>query len=443
VDRLEIGRGRLLYVIDVWDFHAGSNFVLEMQNAATIADRTIAVLSQKYLESSFTAPEWAAAFAQDPQGRKQKLIPIRIAPCDLTGILAPIVYLDLVGLPEEDASAALLGAFSARNKPSSTPAFPGPPTAKAFSVTQSQPSYPGTKQTAARPVTESLASLIENTAQNRGASRLSALERLEFMRRLNAILPQQFNMLVAALNPEPGLVPPRPAPQADRTTALVAWADGPTGCGLSLIQEVLKAILDPQVGPSQSNTPTVATPATPVDHASEPPLSGHSTLVGQAVLPKNGTPNVTEVVLLIHGIRDFAEWQDMVSTVLAEIPTTEISPLKYGRFDAFRFWFPFLTRQAPVTKLLWRIRAARDRLPTPQLSVIAHSFGTYAIGKILKENPDIRLHRLILCGAILPSGLSVGSDSTQRRDGYHQRLWDQRYLAGACPIDYLWLWPVR
>jgi hypothetical protein len=37
------------------------------------------------------------------------------------------------------------------------------------------------------------------------------------------------------------------------------------------------------------------------------------------------------------------------------------------------------------------------------LSVIAHSFGTYAIGKILKENPDIRLHRLILCGAILPS----------------------------------------
>jgi len=37
------------------------------------------------------------------------------------------------------------------------------------------------------------------------------------------------------------------------------------------------------------------------------------------------------------------------------------------------------------------------------LSVIAHSFGTYAIGKILRENPDIRMHRLILCGAILPT----------------------------------------
>jgi len=35
--------------------------------------------------------------------------------------------------------------------------------------------------------------------------------------------------------------------------------------------------------------------------------------------------------------------------------------------------------------------------------VIAHSFGTYAIGRILKENPDIRLHRLVLCGAVLPT----------------------------------------
>jgi TIR domain len=53
-----------------------------MQHAASSANRTIAVLSQKYLESSFTAQEWPAAFAQDPQGRKKKLIPIRITPCD-------------------------------------------------------------------------------------------------------------------------------------------------------------------------------------------------------------------------------------------------------------------------------------------------------------------------------------------------------------------------
>src|SRR5271165_7200430 len=35
-------------VIQAWDFRPGANFVLEMQNAATVANRTIAVLSQKY-----------------------------------------------------------------------------------------------------------------------------------------------------------------------------------------------------------------------------------------------------------------------------------------------------------------------------------------------------------------------------------------------------------
>jgi TIR domain len=66
-------------VIRAWDIRPGSNFVLEMQQAASTANRTIAVLSEKYLQSAFTESECAAAFAQDPQGKKQKQIPIRIA----------------------------------------------------------------------------------------------------------------------------------------------------------------------------------------------------------------------------------------------------------------------------------------------------------------------------------------------------------------------------
>jgi hypothetical protein len=93
----------------------------------------------------------------------------------------------------------------------------------------------------------------------------------------------------------------------------------------------------------------------------------------------------------------------MVSSILEETPGTRVPPLSYGRFDAIRFWFPFGTRKAPIKKLLRRIRDARVRFPKAKLSVIAHSFGTYAIGKILKDNPDIRLHRLILCGAIIPA----------------------------------------
>jgi hypothetical protein len=243
-------------VIQAWDFLAGSNFVLEMQRAATEANRTIAVLSQKYLESSFTQPEWAAAFAQDPQGKKQKLVPVRIEACQLTGLLASIVYLDLVGLPENDARTALLGAFSI---PASAPAFPGTRTPQAPGVSPTQPACPGAAEMMSASVAEILASVAENAENADQGRRLSASQRLQFIRQLSEIVPQQFNMLLFAVNPPPGLIPSMPAPQGDRTSALLTWAEAPGGCGLSVLQQLLDTIVKLPVG----QPPPVPGPATP------------------------------------------------------------------------------------------------------------------------------------------------------------------------------------
>jgi len=112
-------------VIQAWDFGPGQNFVLAMQQAAAEAKRTIAVLSPNYLASKFTAPEWAAAFVQDPTGEKRLLIPIRVKPVDLTGLLTPIVYIDLVGSSDEgEATKRLLeGVSLSRKKPLTKPDF--------------------------------------------------------------------------------------------------------------------------------------------------------------------------------------------------------------------------------------------------------------------------------------------------------------------------------
>jgi tetratricopeptide (TPR) repeat protein len=257
-------------VIQAWDFRPGSNFVLEMQRAANEAKRTIAVLSQQYLESTFTKPEWAAAFAQDPQGKKQKLIPVRIATCELTGILAPIVYLDLVSLPENDARTALLGAFSERAKPDSAPGFPG---AQRPHVPPIQPAYPGTANVTSGPVAEALLSkATESASQGTPEGRLSAIQRLQFMQRLNALVPQQFNMLLFAVGPLPGLIPPMPAPQGDRTAALLNWAEAPGGCGVSRLRELLEAIVDSSRSPASSARGQLASPdvvSTPPDTTQE------------------------------------------------------------------------------------------------------------------------------------------------------------------------------
>ncbi|MBW4472627.1 MAG: tetratricopeptide repeat protein [Stenomitos rutilans HA7619-LM2] len=113
-------------VIEAWDFRPGGNFVVYMQQAATQAERTIAVLSQHYLDGKFTHPEWAAAFAQDPTGEKRLLLPIRVGECALTGMLATIVYVDVVGVEEIAAQELVLQAVqTGRTKPEQKPRFPG------------------------------------------------------------------------------------------------------------------------------------------------------------------------------------------------------------------------------------------------------------------------------------------------------------------------------
>ena len=51
-------KGQYQVILQAWDFLAGSNFVLEMDKAARLAEHTIAVLSPHFLSSRFTQPEW-------------------------------------------------------------------------------------------------------------------------------------------------------------------------------------------------------------------------------------------------------------------------------------------------------------------------------------------------------------------------------------------------
>src|SRR2546421_5280565 len=79
---LELEKVGYQTIIQAWDFRPGSNFLAAMDEAAKVADRTIAVLSPKYFESDYTFVEWATAFRSDPKGKQRKLLPIRVEPCD-------------------------------------------------------------------------------------------------------------------------------------------------------------------------------------------------------------------------------------------------------------------------------------------------------------------------------------------------------------------------
>ncbi len=112
-------------VLQAWDFRPGGNFVFDMQKAMAESERTIAVLSPDYLASLFTAPEWAAAFKQDPTGEKGLLLPVRVQNCEPRGVLPQIVYIDLLNVDEPKAKELLLtGIRRNRAKPARPPIFP-------------------------------------------------------------------------------------------------------------------------------------------------------------------------------------------------------------------------------------------------------------------------------------------------------------------------------
>ncbi|PSR16924.1 hypothetical protein C8255_15340 [filamentous cyanobacterium CCP3] len=132
-------------VIQAWDFRPGGNFILDMQRAAEESHRTIMVLSEDYLKAKYTQPEWAAAFKQDPTAEERRLIPIRVAKCKPTGMLAPLVYVDLVDKAEAEAEALVLAALQARAKPATRPSFPGGTPTKER-VVQKKAAFPQSKR---------------------------------------------------------------------------------------------------------------------------------------------------------------------------------------------------------------------------------------------------------------------------------------------------------
>ena len=113
-------------VIQAWDFRHSHNFVLDMDRALKETQRVLLVLSPDFLASQYTAPEWAAAFAKDPTGVQGLLLPVRVKPCKPEGLLAQVVYVDLVGIKTENEMRRrlLAGVDQARRKPTAEPAVP-------------------------------------------------------------------------------------------------------------------------------------------------------------------------------------------------------------------------------------------------------------------------------------------------------------------------------
>jgi hypothetical protein len=108
-------------------------------------------------------------------------------------------------------------------------------------------------------------------------------------------------------------------------------------------------------------------------------------------------------VYSLHGIRTNAYWQSELSDEIRAKTGFEVGHRNYLRFDTAMFVFKNIFSDKPLRLIEGDIRDFQKRY---RVSVIAHSFGTWLLLKALSENSDLRVHHLILCGAIFPRALS-------------------------------------
>jgi tetratricopeptide (TPR) repeat protein len=107
--------------LDAWDWAAGSNFVLNMNDALARASRVVALYSKAYFDRSrYTTEEWAAAVAA-----RQRLLPLRVEEVEPPPILLPLVWVDIFGIEEAHARARVRNALLGRKRPTAPVPFPG------------------------------------------------------------------------------------------------------------------------------------------------------------------------------------------------------------------------------------------------------------------------------------------------------------------------------
>ena len=110
-------------ILPDWDFHAGSNFDLEMTRASVSADQVIIVLSPTYLSTA----ENLRTLRRVLSSKRDTVVPIVVHEYDKTfkHPLRDLVALNLVNLSRETAQARLLSAVrKERQKPLVQPVFP-------------------------------------------------------------------------------------------------------------------------------------------------------------------------------------------------------------------------------------------------------------------------------------------------------------------------------
>lgn len=118
--------------------------------------------------------------------------------------------------------------------------------------------------------------------------------------------------------------------------------------------------------------------------------------------------NEDKLLISVHGIRTFGQWQNTLTNIIKENSNSIIHySYQYNFFDLASFFFPF-TRKQKADELIIKINQSINSNPDKKIYLVGHSFGTYVISRLIEKNTfKNKIELVILSGSVLPTSYEI------------------------------------
>jgi pimeloyl-ACP methyl ester carboxylesterase len=121
-------------------------------------------------------------------------------------------------------------------------------------------------------------------------------------------------------------------------------------------------------------------------------------------LPPEPDTTVTDVVFVVHGIRDKGYWtQKLARTIKKHAAAGQKFESFTGSYGYFAM-LPFILRRVRQRKVEWLMDCyteARARFPSASFHYVGHSNGTYLAAQALQDYPSARFKFIVFAGSVV------------------------------------------
>lgn len=128
-------------------------------------------------------------------------------------------------------------------------------------------------------------------------------------------------------------------------------------------------------------------------------------IVSDLVVEHNVKPEVTDVVFVLHGIRDFGNWTKQMARVIESMPDqnqkVEVVTPRYERFPMSGFLLS-MYRHEKVRWFANQYVEAYAQYPNAKFHFIGHSNGTYLLAYAMKNYAACNFSRVAFAGSVVP-----------------------------------------